>query len=150
MKKRVACYRYFPTQVHKNESIVATSKQVKTRRAFHIVFDCELQGWNILWFCLSNDNGLIYFVQEKWLFGPRKFLFMDEISTGLHSSTTCQIVKCVGNFVHLMEATVLMALLQPAPAPETFDLLDDLVLLSEDYMWCIKALEQKCWSSLSH
>jgi len=70
------------------------------------------------------------------LFGPRKFLFMDEISTGLHTSTTSQIVKCIGNFVHLMEATVLMALLQsaPAPAPETFDLLDDLVLLSEDYM----------------
>jgi len=73
-------------------------------------------------------------VQEKCLFGPRKFLFMDEISTGLHTSTTSQIVKCIGNFVHLMEATVLMALLQSAPAPETFDLLDDLVLLSEDYM----------------
>ncbi|KAF8010616.1 hypothetical protein BT93_J1302 [Corymbia citriodora subsp. variegata] len=61
--------------------------------------------------------------------GPRKTLFMDEISTGLDSSTTYQIVKCVRNFVHLMDATVLMALLQPAP--ETFDLFDDLVLLSE-------------------
>ena len=54
---------------------------------------------------------------------------MDEISTGLDSSTTFQIVKCAGNFVHQMEATVLLALLQPAP--ETFDLFDDLVLLSE-------------------
>ncbi|KAL4188821.1 hypothetical protein AMTRI_Chr08g162380 [Amborella trichopoda] len=61
--------------------------------------------------------------------GPRKTLFMDEISTGLDSSTTFQIVKCVGNFVHLMEGTVLMALLQPAP--ETFELFDDLILLSE-------------------
>ncbi|KAK3019263.1 hypothetical protein RJ639_004212 [Escallonia herrerae] len=64
--------------------------------------------------------------------GPRKTLFMDEISTGLDSSTTFQIVKCLRNFVHQMEGTVLMALLQPAP--ETFDLFDDLVLLSDGYM----------------
>ncbi|KAI3806303.1 hypothetical protein L1987_22202 [Smallanthus sonchifolius] len=57
---------------------------------------------------------------------------MDEISTGLDSSTTYQIVKCLKNFVHQMEATVLMALLQPAP--ETFDLFDDLILLSEGHM----------------
>ncbi|KAJ4977881.1 hypothetical protein NE237_008661 [Protea cynaroides] len=61
--------------------------------------------------------------------GPRKTLFMDEISTGLDSSTTYQIVKCIRNFVHHMEGTVLMALLQPAP--ETFDLFDDLILLCE-------------------
>lgn len=64
--------------------------------------------------------------------GPRKTLFMDEISTGLDSSTTYQIVKCMRNFVNQMEGTILMALLQPAP--ETFDLFDDLVLLSEGYM----------------
>ncbi|KAL8516358.1 hypothetical protein ACS0TY_014856 [Phlomoides rotata] len=64
--------------------------------------------------------------------GPRKTLFMDEISTGLDSSTTFQIVKCIRNFVHLMEGTVLMALLQPAP--ETFDLFDDVILLSEGYL----------------
>ncbi|XP_074329259.1 ABC transporter G family member 31-like isoform X2 [Apium graveolens] len=64
--------------------------------------------------------------------GPRKTLFMDEISTGLDSSTTFQIVKCLHNFVHEMEATILMALLQPAP--ETFDLFDDLIVLSEGYM----------------
>ncbi|XP_059660861.1 ABC transporter G family member 31 [Cornus florida] len=64
--------------------------------------------------------------------GPRKTLFMDEISTGLDSSTTYQIVKCIGNIVHQMQGTVLMALLQPAP--ETFDLFDDLVLLSEGHI----------------
>ncbi|KAJ7959803.1 Pleiotropic drug resistance ABC transporter [Quillaja saponaria] len=64
--------------------------------------------------------------------GPRKTFFMDEISTGLDSSTTFQIVKCIRNFVHEMEATVLMALLQPAP--ETFELFDDLVLLSEGHV----------------
>ncbi|KAL6967671.1 ABC transporter G member 31, variant 3 [Sarracenia purpurea var. burkii] len=68
----------------------------------------------------------------EMIVGPRKTLFMDEISTGLDSSTTYQIVKCIRNFVHQMEATVLMALLQPAP--ETFDLFDDLVLLSEGYL----------------
>ncbi|CAM8992214.1 unnamed protein product [Rhodiola kirilowii] len=65
----------------------------------------------------------------EMMVGPRKALFMDEISTGLDSSTTYQIVKCLGNFVHLMDATVLVALLQPAP--ETFNLFDDLILLSE-------------------
>uniref|UniRef100_A0A803PVF3 ABC transporter domain-containing protein n=2 Tax=Cannabis sativa TaxID=3483 RepID=A0A803PVF3_CANSA len=68
----------------------------------------------------------------EMIVGPRKTLFMDEISTGLDSSTTFQIVKCIGNFVHHMEATVLLALLQPAP--ETFDLFDDLVVLSEGYI----------------
>ncbi|KAI4385958.1 hypothetical protein MLD38_003942 [Melastoma candidum] len=68
----------------------------------------------------------------EMIVGPKKTLFMDEISTGLDSSTTFQIVKCLRNFVHLMDATILMALLQPAP--ETFDLFDDLVLLSEGYV----------------
>ncbi|KAK9152794.1 hypothetical protein Sjap_000274 [Stephania japonica] len=68
----------------------------------------------------------------EMIVGPRKTLFMDEISTGLDSSTTYQIVKCIRNFVHLMEGTVLMALLQPAP--ETFDLFDDVMLLSEGHM----------------
>ncbi|KDP46501.1 hypothetical protein JCGZ_08473 [Jatropha curcas] len=68
----------------------------------------------------------------EMIVGPRKTLFMDEISTGLDSSTTYQIVKCIGNFVHQMDGTVLMALLQPPP--ETFDMFDDLILLSEGYM----------------
>ncbi|XP_030972075.1 ABC transporter G family member 29-like [Quercus lobata] len=65
----------------------------------------------------------------EMIVGPTKTLFMDEISTGLDSSTTFQIVKCLQQIVHLTEATVLMSLLQPAP--ETFDLFDDIVLLSE-------------------
>ncbi|KAH9700610.1 ABC transporter G family member 31 [Citrus sinensis] len=68
----------------------------------------------------------------EMIVGPRKTLFMDEISTGLDSSTTYQIVKCVRNFVHQMDATALMALLQPPP--ETFELFDDLVLLSDGYL----------------
>lgn len=53
----------------------------------------------------------------------------DEISTGLDSSTTFQIVRNFRDFAHLVGGTVLIALLQPAP--EVFDLFDDVMLLSE-------------------
>ncbi|XP_020575297.1 ABC transporter G family member 42-like [Phalaenopsis equestris] len=65
----------------------------------------------------------------EMIVGPTKTLFMDEISTGLDSSTTHQVVKCFQQIVHLGEATILMSLLQPAP--ETFNLFDDIILLSE-------------------
>ncbi|KAL5757768.1 hypothetical protein ACOSP7_020379 [Xanthoceras sorbifolium] len=65
----------------------------------------------------------------EMIVGPTKTLFMDEISTGLDSSTTYQIVKCMQQIAHLTEATILMSLLQPDP--ETFDLFDDIILLSE-------------------
>ncbi|KAJ8773482.1 hypothetical protein K2173_004312 [Erythroxylum novogranatense] len=65
----------------------------------------------------------------EMIVGPTKTLFMDEISTGLDSSTTYQIVKCLQQIVHLTEATIFVSLLQPAP--ETFDLFDDIYLLSE-------------------
>lgn len=64
--------------------------------------------------------------------GPKKTLFMDEISTGLDSSTTYQVVKSTRDFVHLLQGTVLMALLQPAP--EIFDLFDDVILLAEGHI----------------
>lgn len=63
------------------------------------------------------------------LVGPCSTLYMDEISTGLDSSTTFLIVKCIRNFVHMAQGTVLMALLQPAP--EVYDLFDDIMLLCE-------------------
>ncbi|KAJ6942433.1 ABC transporter G family member 29-like [Populus alba x Populus x berolinensis] len=65
----------------------------------------------------------------EMIVGPTKTLFMDEISTGLDSSTTYQIVKCLQHIVHYTEATVMVSLLQPAP--ETFDLFDDIIFLSE-------------------
>ena len=61
--------------------------------------------------------------------GPTKTLFMDDISTGLDSSTAFQIVKCLQQIVHQTEATVLISLLQPDP--EIFNLFDDIILLSE-------------------
>lgn len=68
-------------------------------------------------------------VTGEMLVGPSKAMFMDEISTGLDSSTTFQIVKFMRQFVHIMDGTMLISLLQPAP--ETYDLFDDIILLSE-------------------
>ncbi|KAB2085662.1 hypothetical protein ES319_A05G414200v1 [Gossypium barbadense] len=65
----------------------------------------------------------------EMLVGPAKALFMDEISTGLDSSTTFQIVKFMKQMVHIMDVTMIISLLQPAP--ETYDLFDDIILLSE-------------------
>ncbi|CAI9286405.1 unnamed protein product [Lactuca saligna] len=61
--------------------------------------------------------------------GPSNVLLMDEISTGLDSSTTFQIVNSFKQYVHILEATALISLLQPAP--ETYSLFDDIVLLSD-------------------
>ncbi|KAK0591662.1 hypothetical protein LWI29_030061 [Acer saccharum] len=65
----------------------------------------------------------------EMLVGPAKALFMDEISTGLDSSTTFQIVRFMRQMVHIMEVTMIVSLLQPAP--ETYDLFDDIILLAE-------------------
>ncbi|KAL0021570.1 hypothetical protein WJX77_010078 [Trebouxia sp. C0004] len=63
------------------------------------------------------------------LVGPAKAMFLDEISTGLDSSTTFQIVRSLRHFAHIREASLLTALLQPTP--ETYQLFDDIMLLSE-------------------
>ncbi|CAL8161741.1 unnamed protein product [Prunus armeniaca] len=65
----------------------------------------------------------------EMLVGPAKAFFMDEISTGLDSSTTFQIVKFMRQMVHNLDVTMVISLLQPAP--ETYDLFDDIILLSE-------------------
>ncbi|KAF7823264.1 pleiotropic drug resistance protein 2-like [Senna tora] len=65
----------------------------------------------------------------EMLVGSAKAFFMDEISTGLDSSTTFQIVKFMRQIVHIMDVTMIISLLQPAP--ETFELFDDVILLSE-------------------
>ncbi|KAL3688205.1 hypothetical protein R1sor_014514 [Riccia sorocarpa] len=65
----------------------------------------------------------------EMIVGPTKTLFMDEISTGLDSSTTFQIIKVLRDITHVLEATIVISLLQPAP--ETYALFDDIILLSE-------------------
>ncbi|XP_062213879.1 ABC transporter G family member 48 isoform X2 [Phragmites australis] len=56
----------------------------------------------------------------EMLTGPARALFMDEISTGLDSSSTFQIVKFIRQLVHVMN--------------ETYNLFDDIILLSEGYI----------------
>lgn len=63
------------------------------------------------------------------LVGPAKVLLMDDISTGLDSSTTFQICKFMRQMVHILDVTMIISLLQPAP--ETYELFDDIILLSE-------------------
>ncbi|KAL8138808.1 hypothetical protein V2J09_004809 [Rumex salicifolius] len=65
----------------------------------------------------------------EMLVGPARALFMDEISTGLDSSTTYQIVNSLRQTVHILNGTAVISLLQPAP--ETYDLFDDIILLSD-------------------
>ncbi|KAM0897411.1 hypothetical protein ACQ4PT_022583 [Festuca glaucescens] len=65
----------------------------------------------------------------EMLVGPAKALFMDEISNGLDSSTTFQIVNSLRQSVHILGGTAVISLLQPAP--ETYNLFDDIILLSD-------------------
>ncbi|KAF1859242.1 hypothetical protein Lal_00009826 [Lupinus albus] len=68
----------------------------------------------------------------EMLVGPANALFMDEISTGLDSSTTFQIVSSLRQYVHILNGTAVISLLQPAP--ETYDLFDDIILISDGYV----------------
>ncbi|KAI3848811.1 hypothetical protein MKW92_046664 [Papaver armeniacum] len=65
----------------------------------------------------------------EMLVGPARALFMDEISNGLDSSTTFQIVNSIRQTIHIMHGTAVISLLQPAP--ETYDLFDDIILISD-------------------
>ncbi|KAI7743635.1 hypothetical protein M8C21_012057 [Ambrosia artemisiifolia] len=65
----------------------------------------------------------------EMIVGPTKALFMDEISNGLDSSTTYQIITCLQQLAHITDASILISLLQPSP--EAFDLFDDIMLMAE-------------------
>ncbi|KAF3332106.1 ABC transporter G family member 44 [Carex littledalei] len=68
----------------------------------------------------------------EMIVGPTTALFMDEISTGLDSSTTFQIVRSLKQITSILGQTTVISLLQPAP--ETFDLFDDIILLSDGHV----------------
>ena len=115
----------------------------------HYVVDLELA--EVLAFLLDSCNTLMQVCSEtligndqvrgvsggqrkrvttgELLVSPKKTLFLDEISTGLDSNTTFQIMRTLRHFAHLRQATMLIALLQPTP--ETYHLFDDIMLLSE-------------------
>ncbi|KAK4559505.1 hypothetical protein RGQ29_008644 [Quercus rubra] len=65
----------------------------------------------------------------EMIIGPTKVLFMDEISNGLDSSITFQIVTYLKHLANIIGSTILLSLLQPAP--ETFDLFHDIILMAE-------------------
>ncbi|KAJ1415870.1 P-loop containing nucleoside triphosphate hydrolase [Sesbania bispinosa] len=65
----------------------------------------------------------------EMLVGPARALFMDEISTGLDSSTTFQMINSLRQSIHILNGTAVISLLQPAP--ETYELFDDIILLSD-------------------
>ncbi|KAM0870503.1 hypothetical protein ACQ4PT_039969 [Festuca glaucescens] len=65
----------------------------------------------------------------EMLVGLARCFFMDDISTGLDSSTTYEIIKFIQQMAHLMDITVVISLLQPPP--ETLELFDDIILLCE-------------------
>ncbi|XP_068647908.1 ABC transporter G family member 32-like [Aristolochia californica] len=63
------------------------------------------------------------------LVGSARVLFMDEISTGLDSSTTYQIIKYLRHSTHALDGTTVISLLQPSP--ETYELFDDIILIAD-------------------
>ncbi|XP_027084814.1 pleiotropic drug resistance protein 1-like [Coffea arabica] len=65
----------------------------------------------------------------EMMVGASRVFLMDEISTGLDSSTTFQIVNSIKESIHILQGTAVISLLQPAP--ETYDLFDDVILLSD-------------------
>ncbi|KAL2320057.1 hypothetical protein Fmac_029026 [Flemingia macrophylla] len=65
----------------------------------------------------------------EMLVGPTNTLFIEEISTSLDSSAAFQIVRSLRQYVHILNETTIISLLQPAP--ETYDLFDDIILISD-------------------
>lgn len=65
-------------------------------------------------------------------FGLKCVALMDEISTGLDSAATYDIVKTQRSIADTFKKTIVMSLLQPGP--EVFDLFDDVMLLNEGHV----------------
>lgn len=54
---------------------------------------------------------------------------MDNISNDLDNSTTFQIINSIRQSIHIFNKSALICLLQPSP--ETYELFDDIILLSK-------------------
>ncbi|RLN26288.1 hypothetical protein BBO99_00006616 [Phytophthora kernoviae] len=65
-------------------------------------------------------------------FGNKYVMMMDEISTGLDSATTFDIITTQRSIAKKFRKTVVISLLQPLP--EVFDLFDDVVILNEGHI----------------
>ncbi|KAK1939953.1 Pleiotropic drug resistance protein 3 [Phytophthora citrophthora] len=62
-------------------------------------------------------------------FGMKYVTLMDEISTGLDSAATYDIISTQRSIAHKLHKNVVIALLQPSP--EVFSLFDDVMILNE-------------------
>ncbi|OQR82303.1 ATP-binding Cassette (ABC) Superfamily, partial [Achlya hypogyna] len=65
-------------------------------------------------------------------FGMKMVSFMDEISTGLDSAATFDIVKSQKSMAESLKKTIVIALLQPSP--EVYNLFDEILLLNEGHV----------------
>ncbi|KAG2885028.1 Pleiotropic drug resistance protein 1 [Phytophthora cactorum] len=65
-------------------------------------------------------------------FGNNYVMLMDEISTGLDSAATLDIVSTLRSLAKKLRRTVVISLLQPSP--EVFALFDDVILLNDGYV----------------
>ncbi|EEY55297.1 ATP-binding Cassette (ABC) Superfamily [Phytophthora infestans T30-4] len=65
-------------------------------------------------------------------FGNNYVMLMDEISTGLDSAATLDIVSTFRSMAKKLRRTVVISLLQPSP--EVFALFDDVMLLNDGYV----------------
>ncbi|OQR98045.1 ATP-binding Cassette (ABC) Superfamily [Achlya hypogyna] len=65
-------------------------------------------------------------------FGMKLVDLMDEISTGLDSAATLDIVKASQRLAHVFRKTVVISLLQPSP--EVLEQFDDILVLNEGYV----------------
>ncbi|GMF16503.1 unnamed protein product [Phytophthora lilii] len=64
----------------------------------------------------------------EMMFGPKRLLLLDEISTGLDSAATYDICKAMKSKARSFNAAVVISLLQPLP--EVLDLFDDVLLMN--------------------
>eukprot|EP00644_Phytophthora_capsici_P006823 jgi/Phyca11/58009/gw1.8.246.1 len=68
----------------------------------------------------------------EMMFGSQPVLMMDEISTGLDSATTFDVISTQRNLAKELNKTVVISLLQPSP--QVFNLFDDVLLLNDGYV----------------
>ncbi|KAL7684199.1 putative pleiotropic drug resistance protein PDR/CDR [Plasmopara halstedii] len=65
-------------------------------------------------------------------FGNKYIMMMDEISTGLDSAATYDIIFTLRSIAKRFRKTVVISLLQPSP--EVFEMFDDIVLLNDGHI----------------
>ncbi|POM74405.1 ABC Superfamily [Phytophthora palmivora] len=68
----------------------------------------------------------------EMVFGNKFVLMMDEISTGLDSAATFDIISTQRSLAKAFNKTIVISLLQPSP--EIFELFDEVVLLNDGYV----------------